>query len=164
MPPEVLPDDFKGALGSWAAGVSVITTRHEGMVYGITVSSFSALSVDPLLILACVMNTNKLVEMGKASKHFAVSILAEGQEEISGYFATSGRDPVEKFESFGTIEWHSGSPIITGSIAHLDCELYDTLPGGDHTIFVGRVIGAAYDPTKKPLIYFRRGYRPLVLD
>src|SRR4051794_31797586 len=110
--PEVIPDDFKGALGSWAAGVSVVTTRHDGMVYGLTVSSFSALSVDPLLVLVCVMNSNKIVEMTKASKHFAVSILAEGQQEISSYFATSGREPVEKFESFGTIEWHTGSPIV----------------------------------------------------
>jgi flavin reductase (DIM6/NTAB) family NADH-FMN oxidoreductase RutF len=157
--PHVDPNDFKGALGSWAAGVTVVTTRVNDMVYGLTVSSFASLSVDPLLILVCIQNSNHLVEMVQQSKSFAVSILAEGQEEISSHFATSGREPVDHYRDFGTIEWHTGSPIIDGAVAHLDCELHDALPGGDHTIMVGRVIGAAYDPNKQPLVYFRRAYR-----
>lgn len=158
------PDDFKGALGSWAAGVTVVTTRHEDVVYGITVSSFSSLSLDPLLVLVCLADSNRLPSMIKSSGHFAVSILAEGQEAVSSWFAISGREPVEKFEEFGTIEWHTGSPIVAGSIAHLDCRLEQAIPGGDHTIVVGRVLGAAFDANKKPLIYFRRGYRSLLMD
>jgi len=129
-----------------------------------SVSSFSSLSVDPLLILVCIQNSNQLVEMVAKSKHFAVSILAEGQEEISGHFARSGREPVEEYEEIGTIEWHTGSPIVDGAVAHLDCELEEALPGGDHTILVGRVLGAAYDPDRQPLIYFRRSYRKAVAD
>jgi flavin reductase (DIM6/NTAB) family NADH-FMN oxidoreductase RutF len=142
--------------------VTIVTTKAEDMVYGITVSSFSSLSVDPLLILVCIQNSNQLVEMVKKSGTFAVSILAEGQEEISGHFAISGREPVEQYEQFGTIEWHTGSPIVDGAVAHLDCELHEALPGGDHTILVGRVLGAAFDPGKQPLIYFRRSYRKVV--
>jgi flavin reductase (DIM6/NTAB) family NADH-FMN oxidoreductase RutF len=160
----VIPEDFKGALGSWAAGVTVVTTRHDGHVYGLTVSSFSSLSVDPLLVLVCIMNTNRLMEMLRHSQKFAVSILAEGQDEISGYFSKSGREPVKRFEDFGTIEWKTGSPIIEGAIAHLDCEVERLEAGGDHTIAIGRVVGAAFDPTKLPLMYFRRGYRKLLMD
>lgn len=164
MTPAPHPDEFKGALGSWAAGVTVVTTRHEDTVYGITVSSFSSLSLDPLLVLVCLADSNRLPRMIESSGHFAVSILAEGQESVSSWFAISGREPVEKFEDFGTIEWHTGSPIVDGAIAHLDCRLEQAIPGGDHTIVVGRVLGAAFDPNKKPLIYFRRGYRSLVMD
>jgi flavin reductase (DIM6/NTAB) family NADH-FMN oxidoreductase RutF len=162
--PGVSSDTFKAALGSWAAGVSVVTTRQGDMVYGITVSSFSSVSIDPLLILVCLANSNRLPRMVQETGTFAVSILAEGQEQISGWFAQSGREPVGKFEEFGTIEMHTGSPIIDGSIAHLDCVLEQAIPAGDHTIMLGRVVGAAADSQKKPLIYFRRGYRPLVMD
>ena len=162
--PHVSPEDFKGALGSWAAGVTVVTTKHDNMVYGITVSSFSSLSVDPLLVLVCLADSNRLPAMIRDSKHFAISILAEGQDQISSWFSKSGREPVQHFEDFGTVEWHTGSPIITGSVAHLDCELFQAVPGGDHTIMIGKVAGAAFDPTKKPLIYYRRGYRSLILD
>lgn len=162
--PEVHPNDFKAALGAWAAGVTVITTKQDNMVYGITASSFSSLSMDPMLVLACVANSNRLAAMIQQSKRFAVSILAEGQEDISAAFAISGREPVEMFEDIGTIEWRTGSPIIDGALAHLDCTLHEALPGGDHTIVVGRVVGAAANPDLKPLLYYRRGYRQLILD
>jgi flavin reductase (DIM6/NTAB) family NADH-FMN oxidoreductase RutF len=162
--PDVSADDFKGALGSWAAGVTVVTTRHENLVYGLTVSSFSSLSLEPRLIMVCFANSNRIVEMVRESKVFAVSILSEGQSEISNWFSRSGREPVEAFEEFSTIEWHTGSPIIAGAVAHLDCALDSLVPAGDHTIGIGSVIGASYDASLLPLMYYRRGYRKLVMD
>lgn len=161
---DVSADDFKGALGSWAAGVTVVTTRHDRLVYGLTVSSFSSLSLEPRLITVCLANSNKIVQMVGESQMFAVSILSEGQAEIANWFSRSGREPVEAFDEFTTIEWHTGSPIIAGAVAHLDCELESLVPGGDHTIALGRVVGASFDPSLKPLMYYRRGYRKLILD
>jgi flavin reductase (DIM6/NTAB) family NADH-FMN oxidoreductase RutF len=160
----VSSDDFKAALGCWASGVTVVTTRDGDLVYGITVSAFSSLSIDPLLILVSLADSNRLPRMIEKTGHFAVSILAEGQDAISNWFAVSGRDPVPHFEDFGTVEMVTGSPIIDGSIAHLDCELDRTVPGGDHTIVIGRVVGAVCDSSRKPLVFYRRGYRPLMLD
>jgi flavin reductase (DIM6/NTAB) family NADH-FMN oxidoreductase RutF len=160
----VHPDDFKGALASWAAGVTIVTTRHEDLVYGITVSSFSSLSLDPLLVLACLQNTGRLQQMIRESGRFAVSVLADDQEAVSQWFSRGGREPVPAFEEFGTIEMTTGSPIIAGAVAHLDCELEQAVPGGDHTIIIGRVVGAASDPTRRPLLYFRRAYRRLAED
>jgi flavin reductase (DIM6/NTAB) family NADH-FMN oxidoreductase RutF len=155
-------DDFKGALGSWASGVTVVTTEHEGLVYGITVSSFSSLSIDPVLIVVSLADSNHLPGMIRRSGKFAVSILAAGQEEVSRYFATSGRDPVTAFDDAIRVEpWVTGCPVVEGAIAQLDCELHQALPGGDHTIVIGRVVGARYDPSRAPLIYFRRAYRTL---
>jgi len=160
----VSPDDFKGALATWASGVTIVTTRDEDLVYGITVSAFSSLSLDPTLILVCLADSNRLPRMIEKSGRFAVSILAEGQEDISNWFAKSGRDPIARFDEFGTIEMHTGSPIIDGAIAHLDCRLEQAISGGDHTIVIGRVVGAASNPGLRPLIFYRRAYRPLVLD
>ncbi len=156
---ELHPDDFKAAMSSWAAGVTVVTTRKDKLVYGITASSFSSLSLDPPLVLVCIANSNMLATMVRETKRFAVSILATHQEDVSAYFARSGREPVEGFEDFGTIELHTGSPIIEGALAHLDCELEMAVNGGDHTIAVGRVLGAASDAEKQPLLYYRRAYR-----
>jgi len=155
-------DDFKGALGSWASGVTVVTTELNGMVYGITVSSFSSLSVDPLLVLVSLADTNHLPRMIRESGRFAVSILSAGQEDVSRYFATSGREPAASFDpAVPTETWVTGCPLIPGAIAHIDCELHQALPGGDHTIVIGRVVGARFDPERAPLIYFRRAYRSL---
>jgi flavin reductase (DIM6/NTAB) family NADH-FMN oxidoreductase RutF len=161
---EANPDDFKGAMGSWAAGVTVVTTKHGDLVYGITVSSFTSLSIEPLLVEVALQNRNRLVDMIRQSGRFAVSILAEGQQDISGYFASGGREPAEAFPKITTTEWHTGSPIIAGALAHVDCELHEMLPGGDHTIVVGRVLGAAYNPDLNPLLYFRREYRTLRME
>ena len=157
---EVSTDDFKAALGSWASGVTVVTTELDGMVYGITVSSFSSLSIDPKLILVSLQDTNHLPGMIKKSKKFAVSILAVGQEEVSGYFATSGREPTPSFDDSVPIRFGDGGcPVIEGALATLDCALEEAIQGGDHTIAVGRVLGATANPELQPLIYFRRAYR-----
>jgi flavin reductase (DIM6/NTAB) family NADH-FMN oxidoreductase RutF len=158
---ELHPDDFKAALGSWAAGVTVVTTRQDSLVYGITASSFTSLSLDPPLVLVCIANSNKLAVMVQETQKFAVSILATDQQDVSAYFAKSGRDPVEHFEDFGTIEARTGSPIIDGALAHLDCELELAIAGGDHTIAIGRVLAAAANMDKAPLLYYRRAYREI---
>ncbi len=162
---EVDPNDFKAALGSWAAGVTVVTTRHDGLVYGITASSFSSLSIDPFLVLVCIANSNQLVPMIRESKLFAISVLADNQEDVSTYFAGHGREPSAAFaEQIDAHDWHTGAPIIRGAIAHLDCRLEAAVPGGDHTVMVGRVVGAASDPGARPLVYFRRAYRTLLME
>jgi len=162
---EVTADDFKGALGSWASGVTVVTTELDGLVYGITVSSFSSLSMDPRLILVSLQDTNHLPHMVRKSKKFGVSILATGQDDVSAYFAKSGRDPSKSFEEpVKVIRGETGSPLIVGALAHIDCELDQAIQGGDHTIAIGRVVGASFDPERTPLMYFRRAYRTLNMD
>jgi flavin reductase (DIM6/NTAB) family NADH-FMN oxidoreductase RutF len=161
----VSPEDFKGALGSWASGVTVVTTKHEDVVYGITVSSFSSLSMEPRLVLVSLADSNHLPHLIRKSGHFGVSILASGQEDVSAYFSKSGRDPVTDFDGdFTTYIHETGSPLIEGSLAQIDCELDEALPGGDHTIAIGRVVGATFNPNLLPLMYFRRAYRSLNME
>lgn len=162
MTPRPSLDDFKGTLGSWASGVTVVTTELAGQVYGITVSSFSSLSIDPMLILVSLADSNQLPRLIREAGRFAVSILASDQEPVSRYFATSGRSPAPAFDPAIPVEsWVTGAPLIAGAVAQLDCSLHQAVPGGDHTIVIGNVLGARYDPTRAPLIYYRRAYRKL---
>lgn len=152
-------DDFKEALSCWASGVSVVTTNAEGMLYGLTVSSFSSLSLDPPLILVCVANTNRLPDMVAQAGAFAVSILARGQERASAYFARSGRLPTPDFVEIEGAWTAHDQAVVKNALAHLVCELHHAIPEGDHTILVGRVVHAACDGEREPLLYYRRGYR-----
>ena len=112
-----------------------------------------------------LQDSNHLPHMIRQSKHFGVSILAAGQEGVSAYFSTSGRDPAPAFDgSFATENIRTGSPLIAGAVAQIDCELEEAVPGGDHTIAIGRVVGATFDATRLPLVYFRRAYRALNMD
>ena len=83
-----LTDDFKNALSGWASGVSVVTTRDAGLAYGLTVSSFTSVSLDPPVVLVCLGHGNRLHEMIASSKRFAVSLLARDQEAASNHFAS----------------------------------------------------------------------------
>jgi flavin reductase (DIM6/NTAB) family NADH-FMN oxidoreductase RutF len=154
---------FKQALGSWASGVTVVTTRVDQRVHGITVSSFTSLSLDPLLVLVCLHRDSTLIPMVRESGRYAVSVLAADQEAVSNRFATPGREPVPRFEEVASFELSTGCPLIEGSVAHLDCEVKDLADGGDHLMAIGRVVDARTDPEKQPLLYFRRGYRSLSL-
>jgi flavin reductase (DIM6/NTAB) family NADH-FMN oxidoreductase RutF len=156
-----IEDDFRQALSSWASGVSVVTTSNEGMLYGLTVSSFSSLSLDPPLVLVCLSNTNRMATMVQESGAFAVSILARGQEEASRYFARTGRMPTPDFVEIEG-EWTaSGQPVIQGALAWLVCRLHHTIAQGDHVVAIGQVLEAFSRPDGEPLMYFRRAYHRL---
>jgi flavin reductase (DIM6/NTAB) family NADH-FMN oxidoreductase RutF len=148
---------FRQVLGHFASGVTVITTRYEGQLYGMTASSFTSLSLNPPLILFCVdvrINTHDaLIGAG----HFVVNILAEDQEHLSRRFASR---EVDKFKG---VAYHTGQldlPILDGVIAVIECRLHSTAPGGDHTILIGEVVAGEVHESA-PLLYYRGGYHEL---
>ena len=153
---------FKAVLSQWASGVSVVTTNDDGMLYGLTVSSFSSLSLDPPLVLVCLANSNRIVQMIEQSSGFAVSILASDQAAASNYFARPGRLPTKEFTEIEG-EWTpTGQPVIKGALAWVTCRLHQTLPQGDHTIVIGRVEAThTSPPERRPLVYWSRAYRTL---
>ena len=149
-------DLFRSTLGRWASGVTVITTVHEGQPYGMTASSFSSLSLDPPLVLVCVDHRAHLHQHLPQARRYGVSVLAADQEALSTHFA--GRPQADL-----SIPWvHAeGIPLLGGALAHLVCDVDAMLPGGDHTIYVGRVTHAAVWPDRDPLLYFGGKYRGL---
>lgn len=159
--PGVPPEAFRAVLSRWASGVSVVTTNDAGMLYGLTVSSFASVSLEPPLVLVCLANANRVVEMIGASRGFAVSLLGSDQEAASAYFAQSGRLPTPNFTEIEGAWTASGLPVIAGSLAWMTCELHALLPMGDHTIAVGRVTEASVSEQREPLVYWARAYRHL---
>ena len=152
---------FRDVLAQWASGVSIVTTNDDGMLYGLTVSSFSSLSLDPPLVLVCLANTNRMVGMIAASRGFAVSILTSAQAAASNYFARQGRLPTPDFTEIEG-EWTpSGQPVIRGALAWMACELQSTFVEGDHTVVIGRVLETHTTTGGQPLLYWSRSYRQI---
>lgn len=149
---------FKLAMAQFATGVTIVTTEHEGMPYGMTVASFASLSLHPPLVLVCIEKTVKTHDAIAQSKRFGVSVLSKAQADVSGRFASKSDD---KFTGVNVRRGELGVPLIEGAICTLECRVHDTLPGGDHTIFVGEVVDAQTRAEEPPLVYFRSGYREL---
>ena len=149
---------FRHALGQFATGITVVTTRDRaGHPLGLTVSAFCSVSLDPPLVLVCVDARSETHAAFVESKVFGVSILAEGQEPISERFARAGR---AKFADLHLVTGEHGAALVPGALAHLECGLAAAHPAGDHTIYVGKVLGVSVHPGR-PLVYHAGAYHPL---
>jgi flavin reductase (DIM6/NTAB) family NADH-FMN oxidoreductase RutF len=154
------PDEFRKALGHFASGVTIVTTRDAGgQPAGLTASAFTAVSLAPPLVLVCVAHAAQSFPALSTSDRFAVNILAAGQEPLSRRFAISTGGS-EKFQGISWAAGQLGLPLIEGALARLECLRVQAYPGGDHTIFVGRVEAATCAPEAagEPLLYYRGRY------
>lgn len=150
------PRRFRNALGSFATGVTVITTRGpNGELIGNTASSFNAVSLDPPLVLWSLSRTAFSFKSYLAADHFAVNVLREGQEDFSARFAKSLGD---KWAGIAYETWQTGCPILPNSLAIFECRIAYTYQGGDHVIFVGEVVNYDFDPEGKPLVFWQGKY------
>ncbi len=153
------PQEFRGVMGHFATGVTVITTHDgNGQLFGLTANAVSSVSLSPPLLLCCVDKKAESYAAFGASKIFAVNILSNEQEVLSRKFSKSGGD---KFEGVGYRAGKGGAPVLNGVLAHLECEVRYDFDAGDHTIYVGEPIDMAMDQETDPLLYFRGGYRNL---
>jgi len=152
------PRALRDAAGVFATGVAVITTLDaRGEKIGFTANSFASVSLSPPLVsFNLSRNANSLAAF-TASTHFAVNILADDQEALSRRFASREDD---KWQGVATTVWETGSPILEAALASFDCERHAVLEGGDHLIFLGRVLRLAAREGE-PLLFFRGGYREL---
>lgn len=140
-----------------------MTAQADGVVHGMTVSSFSSVSIDPPLVLVCAFRGSRTRELIGHSQRFAVNLLAEDQAALATRFA--GRRPADESPLEG-IAWAAGRggvPLLPGAAAVLECAVAAAHEEGTHTIFVGRVEAAVVDQTTRPLVYWERDFRRLEL-
>jgi len=150
---------FRDALGGFATGVTVLTAlAPDGQPVGVTISSFNSVSLQPPLILWSLACDSPRLEAFRHSRHYAVNVLAADQEWISDRFAS--RDP-DRFAGVRTIAGMSGVPLLHGCVACFECSSEAHYPGGDHIIFVGRVIRFSRHEQVDPLIFHGGRYRVL---
>ncbi len=153
--------EFRNVLGQFATGVAVITTEDEGGDRaGMTVSSFTSLSMDPPLVLFCAKEGSKTMAEVLENGHFAVSILRDEQKDLCYQFA--GKAEADKFQGVSSHPGEAyGDPLLQGAIATLECRLSRTHPGGDHTIVIGEVIGLSKTPEDdQPLLFWDGKVQP----
>jgi flavin reductase (DIM6/NTAB) family NADH-FMN oxidoreductase RutF len=152
--------EFRDALGAFATGVTVITTQGTEHPYGMTANAFSSVSLDPPLILVCVIKGTEGAHSIEQNGVFAVNILSVEQEPLSRYFASKDRPRGwEAFKQISHSRAASGSPILDGSACYLDCRLHASHEAGDHIIFIGEVMAIGVDPEVQPLLFHRGKYR-----
>jgi flavin reductase (DIM6/NTAB) family NADH-FMN oxidoreductase RutF len=154
--------EFRSTVGAFATGVTVVTTRGEEHAYGMTANAFSSVSLDPPLILVCVINPSEGAEHITRNGVFAVNILSVDQEPLSRYFAS--RDRPKGLDAFRDVPHRfaaSGAPILEGSAAFMDCRLHTTYEAGDHLIFIGEVLELEVQDVGAPLVFHGGGYRLL---
>jgi len=152
------PEEFRRACSRFATGVTVTTVEGtEGAPQGLTVNSFTSVSLDPPLVLVCIDKAADTHLHLRAAKGFAINILAEEQIDLSRHFATFSGD------RFDGISWQPGlhgAPILGEVVASLECASHSHFDAGDHTIFVGQVERVTIH-AGPPLVYFAGAYRKL---
>lgn len=149
---EAVPDDlYRDVIGRFTSGVTVITTIADGVDHGTTASAVSSLSLEPPMLLVCLNRTSDTQAAVLRSGLFAVNILAEDQGEVAQRFARKGTD---KFDGLDVDRGRTGLPLLHDALAHLECEVEETVPAGTHTVFLGRVQRAT-GREGSPLTYFR---------
>lgn len=149
---------LRQAMGSFATGVAVATCHAEGRPCGITVNSLTSVSLDPPLMLFCLSNRTRVYPDFMAASHFALNILADGQEQLSRHFAGT---QAENWTGIATLPTTETPPLLAGCMAGLVCRTQAVHAGGDHVIIVGEVTQLSCDPAASPLLYFRKHYRHL---
>jgi len=150
--------NLRRAMGCFATGVTVVTTRQEdGSPCGLTASAITSVSLDPPLILVCVDKKAESYPHFGPAGIFAVNVLDEAQQAISSRFATSGGD---KFAGLAYRWGETGAPILDQGLAYLECRIVHAYEGGDHMIYVGEV-ERAETGAGRPLLYYRGSYGAL---
>ena len=159
MAPTAVPFDearFRQVLGHFPTGVTVVTSLWEGRPLGLSVSSFTSVSLAPPLVGICVSRESASWPLISRSGTFCVNVLAEGQEALSRAFSQT--DGPDRFSGVGWSSAPSGAPVLDGVLAWTDCSIEGEHDGGDHRIVVGRVdhLGVAHEG--RPLVFYRGGY------
>lgn len=157
----VTSEEFRRACGRFATGVTIASVLDaNGAPHGLTVNSFTGVSLNPPLILICLGHAVTTIDAFRSSRHFGINVLAEDQQALSDRFARKGED------RFDGLEWYrgeSGVPLLPGVLAAIECRVHQRFTSGDHDIFVGEMIKAQIGEGN-PLLYHASRYRRVALD
>lgn len=154
--------EFRDAVGAFATGINVITTRSDEVLYGMTANAFSSVSLDPPLVLVCIGTSSEGSEAVSGSGTFAVNVLSADQEPLSRFF--SSKDRPRGGDAFRGVDHHeavTGSPLLDGAAAQMDCRVAATHEAGDHLVFIGEVVALEVQTDAKPLVFHGGGYAQL---
>jgi len=157
-PPD--PNDFRQAVSLMPSGVTVIAAFGQDGPAGATASAVCSLSLEPLMMLACLDRGSRTLRAVQAADRFSINVLSEDQREAAEVFASK----VEQAAKWDSVSWHEGfgTPLVEGSLARIVCGLRDVIAAGDHSIITGDVVEVmAETAPAEPLVYHGGIYRRL---
>lgn len=164
--PSPAADDFRVIAGRFATGVTVATTVDEGVAHGMTVNAFMTVSLEPLLVAIAVDRNATMHDVLIHRRVFAITVLSSSQEHLSRHFASEERHQGPgQFTDVGHEPGPiTGSPVLEGGLAWMDCRVTAVHPGGDHTLFVGQVEALDGPFPGDPLVFYASSYHQPTLD
>jgi flavin reductase (DIM6/NTAB) family NADH-FMN oxidoreductase RutF len=153
--PEADRQRFRAVMGHFATGVAVVTGLGREGAVGMTTNALCSLSLDPLLVLVCFDETARTLPVVRETGRFGINVLRAGQHDVSGQFAS--KLPLDR--KFEAVEYRleQGVPVLEDALAWVVCEVRELLPGGDHTIGVGKALAMGHDGGE-PLVWYRGAY------
>lgn len=154
-------ETLRTVMRHWTTGVTVLTARDGAQVHGMTVNSFTSVSLEPPLVLVSLERNTRTYGLVEHARAFAISILGEHQAALSDHFAGRNTEATDRLDGLPTFTAVTGAPILRDNIGYLDCMVVAAHPAGTHTLFVAEVVAAQAASDAAPLIYFNRGYRSL---
>lgn len=146
---------------AWTSGVAVVTAVHNGERHGMTVSSFTSISLDPPMIIISLQTASRTHDVVARAQAFGVTILAASQQELAERFANQQVPMEERLAGLGIETLKTGAPLIKGGLAYLDCRVRQSIPVGMNTLFLAEVVAVRGDDHEEPLVYHDRTYRHL---
>jgi len=150
------PEQLRHAMRAWTTGVAVVTATYEGQRYGMTVNSFTSISLDPPLISVTLKRLTHTYDLVQKSGEFAMTILSANQSDLSDRFAGKIPDITDRFDGVQTEKLIIDAPVIKGGRAFLNCRVVNSIPVGENTLFLAEVIAARGDGEGAPLVYHNR--------
>lgn len=149
-------EQLRHAMRAWTTGVAVITAVQDGRQYGMTVNSFTSISLEPPLISVTLKRLTHTHELVEKSGEFAVTILSSAQKELSDRFAGKITDIRDRFEGVQTETLSLNAPLLKGGMAYFNCRVMNSMPVGENTLFIAEVIAVSRDGEGDPLVYHNR--------
>lgn len=152
------PENLRSAMRAWSAGVTVVTAVHGEDRHGMTVNSFTSISLNPALITISLQQNTRTHDLVMKSRAFGLTILAADQTAISDLFAGRNPEIQDRFASLKTETLVTGSPLIVGGLSWMDCRILQTYDAGMNMLFISEVVAAQGTGSGEPLLYHNRDY------
>lgn len=156
------PEQLRSAMRAWTTGVAIATVTYEGQRYGMTVNSFTSVSLEPPLVSVTMKRLTHTHELIEKAGEFAMTILSADQSDLSDRFAGKFPNLIDRFEGIETETLVISAPLFKGGLAYLNCRVVNSTPVGENTLFLAEVIAARGNGEGKPLVYHNRVFWKLV--
>jgi flavin reductase (DIM6/NTAB) family NADH-FMN oxidoreductase RutF len=152
------PEKLRRAMRAWTTGVTIVTSIYEDQQYGMTVNSFTSVSLEPPLICVTLRRLTHTHDLVVKSGMFSVTVLTAAQKELSDRFAGKVPGVANRFDGIQTETISLDAPVFKDGMAYFDCQVLSSMPLGENTLFIAEVVDARGEGEGEPLVYHNREY------